>query len=206
VEDWGPIGAFKTKFKYNPPHIDITDSEYVSTDDLRTVTVEPADDFSVRFPDATIETVSAKSDVAVHLRVGILKGEILNAPTRGVIGYHHGDLRKYRGAGYGFWEFMNDEDTAGVTLQILTDDLDAGKILHFKEVDISSATSFKETRRMLLEASVPMLAEGIQKLRDPEFVPEDVPEAELGKMYYSSDMTYRVKFRYLAKHFRRKLF
>lgn len=206
VKTLDPVETIKNKFKYIHPLIDITESEYISANDLRTVTLKPAKGVGVRFPEEIVDMVSEQCDVGIHLRVGILKGEILNAPKRGVIGYHHGNLRKYRGTGYGFWEFMNDEDTAGITLQILTEDLDAGKVLHFKKVDISNATSFKETRQMLVEASIPMLAEGIQKLRNPEFVPEDIPEAELGDMYYSSDMTPSVKLTYLLKHFRQNLF
>jgi hypothetical protein len=205
VENKGPIDTLESMFKYEHPLVDITESEYVPTAALRTAPIKPTTDVGVCFPEAVIETVAESCDVGIHLRVGIIKGEILNAPSWGVIGYHHGDLREYRGAGYGFWEFMNDEKTAGVTIQILTEDLDAGSILHFREVDISSATSFKQTRRMLVEASVPMLAEGIQNLQDPEFVPEVVPERELGEMYYSSDMTRWVKIRYLLKHARQNL-
>jgi hypothetical protein len=206
VENRGPIGAIKSTNKYEHPLVDIANSEYVSTANLRTTAIKPANGVGIRFPKAVIETVAKRCDVGIHLRVGILRDETLTAPAQGIIGYYHGDLREYRGSGYRFWEFMNDKETTGVTTQILTESLDAGKILQFREVDISAATSLKQTREMLVEASVPMLAESIQKLRDPEFVPEVVPESELGDMYYSSNMTLWVKIRYLLKHARQNLF
>jgi hypothetical protein len=63
------------------------------------------------------------------------------------------------GTQYGFWEFMNDGGTAGFSVQILTEDLDAGSILQFREVNTSMAILFKQMRWMMVKGSLPILAE-----------------------------------------------
>src|SRR6478609_1311817 len=68
-------------------------------------------------------------DVLLRLGFKILKGEILNVARFGIWSFHHGDNRLNRGMPAGLWEVMNEWDETGVTLQILSEDLDAGKVL-----------------------------------------------------------------------------
>jgi len=53
---------------------------------------------------------------------------VLSAPTYGVVA-HHGDVRAYRGGPPGFWEYVNREPTATVTVQRYTEQLDGGELL-----------------------------------------------------------------------------
>ncbi len=86
--------------------------------------------FSDRFPAEDIEKIK-RHDIDVFIRLGfrILKGDILNSSKYGVWSYHHGDNAVNRGGPAGFWEAMESWPETGSILQILTEDLDNGKVL-----------------------------------------------------------------------------
>ncbi len=127
------------------------------------------------------DEVAAKADIALLCGFGFIIGSILTAPKHGVLSFHHGDLRKYRGQPMGFWEYLRGEETAGVTLQRLTEKLDGGEIIYLKEVDISNARYLREVKTLLLAESVNMLSEGVRRVRDESFTPET--PTELGQIY-----------------------
>jgi methionyl-tRNA formyltransferase len=112
-------------------------------------------------PDDAVELLSSV-DIAIQLGFGVIKANALTAPEFGMLSFHHGDIRKYRGRPAGFWEYMNGEPTAGVTLQRLSESLDGAETVDFTQVDISNASSWLEVRRCLYSASEPTLANGIK--------------------------------------------
>ncbi len=69
-------------------------------------------------------------DILIRLGFRILKGEILNVATYGIWSYHHGDNRINRGGPPCYWEVMQQLPETGSVLQILSDKLDAGKVLY----------------------------------------------------------------------------
>ncbi|MDQ2922535.1 MAG: hypothetical protein M3R52_13105, partial [Acidobacteriota bacterium] len=69
-------------------------------------------------------------DVALRFGFRILKGDVLGIARHGIWSYHHGDGDVNRGAPPGFWEVMMGEPTTGSMLQVLTEELDNGKVLH----------------------------------------------------------------------------
>jgi hypothetical protein len=83
------------------------------------------------FPAADIETISGYDlDVALRFGFRILKGDALGIARHGVWSYHHGDGSLNRGGPPGFWEVMTDAPVTGSMLQVLTEELDNGKIIH----------------------------------------------------------------------------
>jgi len=72
---------------------------------------------------------SYKLDVILRFGFRILKGEILKAASYGVWSFHHGDGAVNRGGPAGFWEVMEDEPVTGAMLQILTEQLDNGRVI-----------------------------------------------------------------------------
>lgn len=84
-----------------------------------------------RFNEDDVNAIKAKElDVILRFGFRILKGEILAAAKYGVWSFHHGDNRVNHGGPSGFWEVMLGEATSGVTLQVLSEELDAGTVLH----------------------------------------------------------------------------
>lgn len=86
--------------------------------------------FVHRFPAEAVERIRDKRlDVLIRFGFNILRGEILTASKYGVWSYHHGDGDYYRGGPAHFWEVYEGNPISGVMLQILTEELDAGKVL-----------------------------------------------------------------------------
>ncbi|MDB3927279.1 hypothetical protein N9343_00895 [Flavobacteriaceae bacterium] len=61
---------------------------------------------------------------------GIFKGDILNVSKIGILSFHHGDNRWNRGGPAAFWEVYKKKDATGFIIQLLTDELDAGKVIY----------------------------------------------------------------------------
>lgn len=170
---WTPVGAIQKLT--DPPaykrQVPVADVPGAAEAERVTCEPEPASDFGNVLPDDVVERVGPEIDVAVRIGFGILKGEILDTPEHGVLSFHHGDLRRYRGMPAGFWEFVNDESVAGVTLQRITETLDGGSIVAYRDVDVADAHTWQELERRLFRTSEGMLAEGVENLQDPDFEP-----------------------------------
>ncbi len=86
--------------------------------------------FCDRLKDSDVQCIQEqKLDVILRFGFRILKGEVLNASKHGVWSFHHGDSSVNHGGPSGFWEVMNGEPLSGVTLQVLSEELDAGMVL-----------------------------------------------------------------------------
>lgn len=87
--------------------------------------------FSDYFDDADIDQILSY-DLDVLLRVGfrILRGRILECAKHGVWSHHHGDNNVNRGGPAGFWEVMEQHPCTGSILQVLSESLDAGKVIY----------------------------------------------------------------------------
>ena len=84
-----------------------------------------------RFPAEDVEAIrDARLDVMLRFGFRILRGEILEAARFGVWSFHHGDNRVYRGGPALFWEVYERNPLSGTVLQVLTEQLDAGRILY----------------------------------------------------------------------------
>ena len=108
-------------------------------DGVATLRVTPV---STRFSDRfSVEDVREVEhyDLDILLRFGfrILRGGILHSTRHGVWSYHHGDNRVNRGGPAGFWEVFEQWDVTGSILQVLSEELDAGKTLYrsFSQTD-----------------------------------------------------------------------
>ncbi len=126
------------------------------------------------------------SDVVVNFEHEILRGRILFEPKYGILSFHSGDVRKYRGRPAAFWQFINGENEIGVTLQRLTDDLDGGFPIVIKSADISDASTYWEVKVKQNRLYDDMLVEGIRLIQDPDFSIER-PD-ELGDLTRQEDI------------------
>lgn len=86
--------------------------------------------FVHRFDPSDIEEIRNRNlDVILRFGFNILKGDVLTVARHGIWSYHHGDNEYYRGGPPYFWELYEESKLSGVTLQVLTEDLDAGYVL-----------------------------------------------------------------------------
>ncbi|WP_423747177.1 formyltransferase family protein (plasmid) [Haladaptatus sp. SPP-AMP-3] len=148
-----------------PCHID----SVVGTGGAERLYCQPVTDteFGNHLPDNVTETVGENTDVVIRFGFGILTDPILSMPTHGVLSFHRGDLRSYRGQPGGLWEFLHDEPSAGITLQRIDDSLDAGEIVVEDEVSIADAYTWREVERRQIEVCEGMLAVAIDRLQNP---------------------------------------
>ncbi len=121
-------GAFGRKVKHHA-FTPMPVGELLS--DVPTLRVAPRRGTPVRLADNEVDAVRAH-DLDVLLRFGFrnLGGRILEAARHGVWSYHHGDDRKYRGGPALFWEMAHRDPVSGTSLQMLTNDLDAGRLIY----------------------------------------------------------------------------
>lgn len=151
----------------------------------------PAEGLGNELPESVVEKLRSV-DLGFRVGFGIVTGEALTSPTHGMVSFHHGDMTAYRGRPAGLWEFIHGESEATVTLQRLSEELDGGEVVSTRTVDISDAQTWAEVRDRLYPASVPMLAEGVERLRDPE-VTLSTPDA-LGPLYSDPGTVPATKF------------
>ncbi|HMO12763.1 MAG TPA: hypothetical protein PKA76_03825 [Pirellulaceae bacterium] len=87
--------------------------------------------FRDRFPAEAIETIRGyELDVAIRFGFRILDGDVLKIARFGVWSFHHGDNEVNRGGPPGFWEVALGEPVTGSVLQILSSNLDAGRVIY----------------------------------------------------------------------------
>jgi len=168
--------------------------------DAETVYAEsvPAEDGpGVAVPEDVVERIAAETDVVFHNGVGILRGSVLTAPEHGVLSYHHGDVREYRGVVTHFWNYLHRDETGGVTVLQLTEDLDAGGVVAVREVSLAGCRTWRAVETRKQWAGEPLLAEAVESLSNPAFEPTVPDPDELGPVYRSSDVTPAVVGRYL---------
>ena len=139
-------------------------SNIISTEEAQIIECEPvpADGIGNELPPSAVKKVE-NVDIAVRFGFGILKGDALTAPTHGVLSYHHGDLREYRGRPAGFYELLNGEDEVGITVQRLNENLDAGEIAAIDHAPITDGVSLRELYSQLFAASPKLLPRAVKK-------------------------------------------
>ena len=176
LREWAVVATLNDAVAGPIPQTDpVRLDRVVDLDGVRERSVEPriVEGWKREIPGDVAGAVAEEADVAVRFGFGFLVGPMLSAPEHGVLSYHHGDLREYRGQPMGFWEFVHGEEAAGVTVQRLTPALDAGRIAALERVDIRDSHTWEEVKRRLLDASEGMLTAAVHaieagELREPE--------------------------------------
>lgn len=135
---------------------------------------EPSPSLGNKLPDDIVSTIAETSDFVVRFGFGIIKGDVLTATDHGVLSFHHANLRKYRGAGSNLRMFLNNDSEGCVTLQQLTEEIDAGYIIAEERVNIVGENSVPAIKGQLLRRSPRVMITGIRRLRDTSFEPRQL--------------------------------
>lgn len=174
----------------------VTDIDGISAEDIVEASVTSSGDYGCEFSDDVVQSL-ASADVALHWGIGILKGAALSAPTHGIWGYHHGDIRRYRGGPPGVWEFVEGKSETGVTLQRYTEELDAGGIIANRTIPIEDARTWREIRARQCDTAVPLFSEGLRSSPESSFEPTTVDS--LGEVYSRGDIDWRTTLSYIRR-------
>ncbi|MDB2469164.1 hypothetical protein N9X39_03730 [Alphaproteobacteria bacterium] len=123
-----------------------------------------------RYAETDLKLISDRNlDLLIRGGSGILKGDVLSAAKRGILSFHHGDNDWNRGGPAGFWEVFQKKSTTGFVLQLLTEELDGGKII-FKG-NCNTAPLYTLNRAKLFAKASAFLHLTIEKfLKDPNCV------------------------------------
>ncbi len=108
----------------------------------------------------------------------ILSKEIIEIPRLGTIGVHPSLLPKYRGASPIQSVILNGEKETGVTLYLLDDKMDRGKIVSNIKYQISGNEDYKTLEKRLAELGGNLLAEILPKFLAGEIKPITQKESE----------------------------
>ncbi|TYL38946.1 methionyl-tRNA formyltransferase [Natronococcus pandeyae] len=160
----------------------VSDADCLADAERRRVTPTTEGSWN-ELPEETVREIGDRCDVVVRYGFGLIRGDVLEAPTEGVLSFHPADVRRYRGLGAPM-AYLDGRRTVGVTLQRLTEAIDGGEIVAEATVDVDDCETLWDVYDRLHERQIELLAEGIENLRDPTIEPT-VPEA-LGP-YYSMD-------------------
>jgi hypothetical protein len=131
------VALFSAYERWDRQHVDAERDPLAPVDcserlaQVEAIAVTPITKGSVqRFPPDVIDRVRGKHlDVLIRFGFRILRGDILTVAKYGVWSYHHGDNEEYRGGPACFWEMVEGNPRSGVVLQVLTEELDAGRVL-----------------------------------------------------------------------------
>jgi len=184
LREWAAVALLRSVFAAPFPLCDeVRLAEQPSVADAEWIDCEPetVDGWKTVLPADVVRQIRADADVAVRFGFGVLGGDVLTAPDYGVLSYHHGDLREYRGQPAGCWEYIHGRSAVGITLQRLTEQLDAGEVVVSKTVPIDDTATYTDVRGVLYEHSVDVLATAIARLEAGQTEFETVDD--LGHLY-----------------------
>jgi methionyl-tRNA formyltransferase len=122
-------------------------------------------------------------DLIFRSGFGIIREPVLSLAPGGVLSYHHGNIRRYRGQPVAFWELYRGEREMTVTLQILAEQLDAGQVVAERVVPIHRTDSWRRLERRAYETGVEMLKDTCVSLSRDAAAPIAIPAGELGDLY-----------------------
>ncbi len=83
-----------------------------------------------------------KPDVIINQSQSIIKKELLEIPTIGIINRHNALLPKNRGRLTPFWVLYKKEKQTGVSIHFVTEGIDAGDIIVQEKFDVDSNETF----------------------------------------------------------------
>jgi folate-dependent phosphoribosylglycinamide formyltransferase PurN len=132
------------------------------------------------------ETIQAIRDLRPEVLAliggfGIIKPPLLDLASKGVLSYHHGDMREYRGQPPAFWELYNGEQRIGVTVQRLSAGIDCGEPIVERSFPIRRNDTLGSLSQRIFAGSTDMLAEAVQRLDDSSIRAE--PITNVGRLY-----------------------
>ncbi len=157
--------------------------------DSAVLNVEPVmKKFSDYFTEADIQTIlEYKLDVALRFGFRILKGDVLRIAKHGVWSYHHGDASVNRGSPPGFWEVMKGEPLTGSVLQVLTNELDNGKVIYRSWSSTNEKFSVKRNKNNYYWKSSAFVMRKLKELyeNNEPALKEDDPRQASFRPYYN---------------------
>jgi len=103
----------------------------------------------------------------------VLPPRVFELPTDGSVGVHAGKIPEYRGGPAGFWELYYGEREAGVTVQKLAEELDAGSIVRQETVPIEHDDDPADVRARQAAITADLVVEAVRGLAAGSLEPRE---------------------------------
>ncbi len=128
-------------------------------------------------PDFLDELRSLKADLQVVVAFRMLPEVVWNMPPLGTFNLHGSLLPQYRGAAPLNWAIINGETRTGVTTFLLDHEIDTGKILFRREMDIWENDTVGTIHDSLMDIGAQLVCETVNALASGEY--KAIPQDEL---------------------------
>jgi folate-dependent phosphoribosylglycinamide formyltransferase PurN len=112
---------------------------------------------------------------------GIVKKPLINFCTNGILSYHHGNMRKYRGMPPAFWEIYNGEREVGVTVQRINEGLDHGEPILERNYSIEYGESLQSVREKIFHNTEDLMYLAAKKVSSNKYSKKFIEQ--YGKVY-----------------------
>jgi methionyl-tRNA formyltransferase len=107
---------------------------------------------------------SFNADLQVVVAFRMLPEVVWSMPRFGTINLHASLLPQYRGAAPINWAVINGDKKTGVTTFFIEKEIDTGKIIHYKEVEITDTDNAGTLHDKLMETGAALLAQTVSSI------------------------------------------
>lgn len=107
-------------------------------------------------------------DVIISASPQIIGKELLSVPTIGCINVHSALLPKYKGVYPIFWALLNGENEVGVTIHLMEEKLDSGRLLLQRTLKVENGDTMMVLYKKACEISPYMVLEALNMLERGE--------------------------------------
>lgn len=126
-----------------------------------------------------------KPDLLLQAGAGIIKKEVIDLPSIGILNSHPGLLPKYRGSMAVEWSILNN-DPLGATCHFLDEGTDTGPIVLSRVMPISKGMEYHSVRRKAFVHQANVMVEGIRMVQNG-FRPKDAAVQAEGQTHKPMD-------------------
>lgn len=116
-------------------------------------------------------------DLAVVVAFRMLPEVIWSMPRKGTINLHASLLPQYRGAAPINWAVINGETQTGVTTFFIEKEIDTGKVIAKREVEITAHDTAGSVHDKLAQAGSELLTETVKSIIAGSYIP--IPQEQL---------------------------
>lgn len=128
-------------------------------------------------PDFIAALKQLEADLQVVVAFRMLPEMVWNMPKYGTFNLHGSLLPQYRGAAPLNWAVINGETKTGVTTFLLDHEIDTGKILFKKEIEIGDFDTVGDIHNRLMEIGANLVLQTVDAIADGNIQP--IPQENL---------------------------
>lgn len=129
------------------------------------------------------------ADLFIVVAFRMLPKIVWSMPKMGTFNLHASLLPQYRGAAPINWAIINGEKKSGITTFLIDEEIDTGRILMQREVDIEEEETVGTLYDKLMEKGATLVVETVKGLMEKSLEPFAQPAEELAKLHSAPKIT-----------------